>query len=79
MDVQNRATFYYLENPHGVEQRNIARALQSQTVEPNVLPTRWADAVAELDFRVVTYIVFDLVPESRVIADLFAGAADSRC
>ena len=40
MDVQNSTTFYYLENSDGVEQKNIARALQSQKAAPNVLPTQ---------------------------------------
>ena len=37
MDVQNSATFYYLDKANGVDQKNVARALQTQDVAPNVL------------------------------------------
>ena len=39
MDVQNSTTFYYLEKADAVEQKNIARALQTQEIASNVLTT----------------------------------------
>ena len=37
LDVQNSTTFYYLDQAEDVEQRNIARALQTQHLAVNIL------------------------------------------
>lgn len=39
MDVQNSTTFYYLDRAEEVDQRNVARALQTQHLAANVLPS----------------------------------------
>lgn len=39
MDVQNSTTFYYLDEAKDIDQRNIARALQTQHFAANVLPS----------------------------------------
>lgn len=39
MDVQNSTTFYYLDKADAVEQKNVARALQTQEAASNVLTT----------------------------------------